>query len=106
MPTLTEGQHAGEFVVSLAPKTLSREKIVVLSGQNLKAGAVVGRVNKGVGRVSTPTVVGTGNGTATLVYAGPEVEVGNYVLTLKTVVTNGGVFGLVSPSGKALPDLT
>ena len=35
--TLTEGQHTGEFVVSEANGTRSREKITVLSGQNLKA---------------------------------------------------------------------
>ncbi|HEV8642164.1 MAG TPA: head decoration protein [Methylomirabilota bacterium] len=103
--SLTEGQHAGEFLLGERSAD-TRETVTVLSGQNLKAGAVVGRVNKGVGRVSTPTVVGTGNGTATLVFAGPEVELGNYVLTCITAVANGGVFSLVAPSGKALPNLT
>jgi hypothetical protein len=78
----------------------------VLSGQNLKAGAVVGRVSRGIGRVSIPTVVGTGNGTVSQVFAGPDVEVGNYVLTCTAAVANGGVFSLTSPSGKALPALT
>jgi len=106
LATLTEGQHAGEFILGEAPGTRSRENVTVLSGQNLKAGAVVGRVTKGVGRVSTPTVVGTGNGTASQVFAGPEVELGNYVLTCTAVVAHGGVFSLTTPSGKALPVLT
>jgi hypothetical protein len=104
MATLTEGQHAGEFVVSEAPKTRSREKVTVLSGQNLKAGAVVGRVSKGVGRMTVPTVVGTGNGTVSTVFGGPETLVGNYVVTCITAAANGGTFSVVNPAGKALPN--
>jgi len=106
MTSLVEGTHAGEFILSEAPGNRSRNNVVVLSGQNLAAGAVCGRVTKGVGRVSTPTVVGTGNGTASQVFAGPEVELGNYVLTCITAVANGGVFSLTTPSGKLLPNLT
>lgn len=100
-----EGQHAGEFILYETDPGL-KEAITVLSGQNLKAGAVVGRVTKGIGRVSIPTVVGTGNGTVNTVFAGPEVEVGNYVLTCTSAVTHGGVWSLTTPSGKALPALT
>jgi len=102
---LTEGQHAGEFI--MAEQSVNRrETVTVLSGQNLKAGAVVGRVSKGIGRVSIPTVVGTGNGTVNTVFAGPEVEVGNYVLKCTAAVADGGVFSLTTPSGKVLPVLT
>jgi hypothetical protein len=104
--TLTEGQHAGEYLIGERPDGGSRETITVLSGQNLKAGAVVGRVAYGIGRVSIPTVVGTGDGTVSAVYAGPEVQVGNYVLTCTAAVAHGGVFSLTTPSGKALPTLT
>lgn len=106
--TASEGQHAGEFLLEerMEAGRPSRETLTVLSGQNLKAGAILGRVNKGVGRVSTPAVVGTGNGTITLVFAGPEVEVGNYLLTCTAAVANGGVFSLVTPSGKAMVPLT
>jgi hypothetical protein len=103
---LSESQHAGAFLISESASLRSRDQVTVLSGQNLKAGAVIGRVTVGAGRVSTPTVVGTGNGTATQVYAGPECEKGNYVLTCTAAVANGGVFSLVAPSGKALPSLT
>lgn len=44
MTTLTEGQHAGEFIVSEANKTRSRDPITVAAGQNLKAGAVLGKI--------------------------------------------------------------
>lgn len=102
----SEKQHAGAFVLAEILGNLGRSAITVLSGQNLNAGAVVGRVKYGIGRVSIPTVVGTGTGTASLVFAGPDVEVGNYVLTCITAVANGGVFSLTTPSGKALPNFT
>jgi hypothetical protein len=103
--SVTEGQHTAEAIV-WEQHPQYRETVTVISGQNLKAGAVVGRAKYGVGRVSIPTVVGTGNGTASLVSAGAQVEIGNYVLTCKEAVTHGGVFSLVSPSGLALPDFT
>lgn len=106
--TLTEGQHAGEFLLEerMEAGRPSRDTLTVLSGQNLKAGAVLGRVNRGIGRVSIPTAVGTGTGTMSQVYAGPDVQVGNYVLTCITAVVNGGVFSVVCPDGTALPNLT
>lgn len=44
MATLTEGQHAGEFLVSEANGTRSRETVTILSGENLEASAVLGKV--------------------------------------------------------------
>jgi hypothetical protein len=108
MSVLTEGQRAGEFLLEERESVgrPSLESITVLSGQNLAAGAVIGRVTKGIGRVSIPTVVGTGTGTVSAVFAGPEVEVGNYTLTCTAAVAHGGVFSLTTPSGRALPALT
>lgn len=103
---LTETQHAGAFLLEELFGRLGRTPVTVLSGQNLNAGAVVGRVKLGIGRVSIPTVVGTGDGTVSVVFAGPEVEVGNYVLTCTAAVAHGGVFSLTTPSGKVLPVLT
>ena len=105
MATATEGKYAGEFLVDDEGE-LSREAITVLSGQVLKAGHVVGRVNRGVGGPSIPAVSGTGNGTMTLLFAGPDVESGSYVVKCTTAVANGGVFSVTTPSGVALPALT
>ena len=44
MPELQEGRYAGEFIVSEGNGKISRETITVLSGQNLQAGAVLGKV--------------------------------------------------------------
>src|SRR3990167_3253548 len=106
MAVKTEGKLAGEFILWESEKEGSREKVTVLSGQNLDVGAILGRVALGIGRARIPAVVGTGNGLMSLVFAGPDVELGNYVLTCKTKVTNAGVFSVVAPSGKALPDAT
>lgn len=40
----TETAHAGEFIVSEGNGSISREKEIVITGQNLVAGAVVGRI--------------------------------------------------------------
>jgi hypothetical protein len=44
MPVLNEGRYAGEFVVSEGNGRISRETITVLSGQNLEAAAVLGKI--------------------------------------------------------------
>lgn len=44
MTTLIEGRHAGEFLVSEGNKWISREKAVILLGQVLVAGAVLGQI--------------------------------------------------------------
>jgi hypothetical protein len=106
MAALVEGQHAGEFILSEAPGNRSRENVTVLSGQDLEAGEVVGKVLYGIGSASIPVVVGTGNGTMTLVTAGPEVQEGNYVVKCITKVANGGVFSVTAPDGTALPNCT
>lgn len=105
-PSNVEGQHTGEFILSEAMGSRSRENVVVLSGQNLKAGAVVGRVAMGVGKAAIPTVVGTGDGTMSALFAGPDVEVGAYVVKCTEAIANGGVFSVTAPSGKVLPSLT
>lgn len=108
MGVLTEGQHAGEFVMEErgGAGQASRENITVLSGQTLTAGAVIGRVKLGIGRISIPTVSGTGNGTVGTVFAGPEVEVGSYVATCTAAAANAGTFSVTTPRGKALPAAT
>ena len=47
MAAITETTHAGEFIVSEAPGTLSREKVTIVSGQDLAAGDVVGKITSG-----------------------------------------------------------
>jgi hypothetical protein len=44
MTALTETFHDGEFLLSEAPGALSRDEITVKSGENLVAGAVLGKI--------------------------------------------------------------
>lgn len=44
MTTFLEGPHTAAFFVSEANGTLSRESIIVASGQDLAAGAVLGQI--------------------------------------------------------------
>lgn len=105
MATITEGNYRGEGIVQ--SEEFSFEACTVLSGQNLSAMTVCGKVSlAGIGRVSIPTVVGTGDGTASLVTAGPSAQVGNYVVTCITAVAHGGVFSVVAPDGTALDNFT
>ena len=41
---VTEGNHAGEFLLSEGNGTISREQVTILSGENLVAGEVLGKV--------------------------------------------------------------
>lgn len=44
MATMTEALRTGEFILSEANGTISREEITVVSGQDLAAGTVVGKI--------------------------------------------------------------
>jgi len=44
MATLSEGQHAGEFLISEANGHLSREAVTVANGETLQPGHVLGQV--------------------------------------------------------------
>lgn len=106
MAEKTESKLVGSFILHELPHDFSRANVTVLSGQNLARNAVLGRVSIGVGKADIPAVVGTGNGLMSALFGGPDVEKGSYVVTCKTAVANGGVFSVVAPSGKALPDAT
>lgn len=104
---LTEGKHAGEFILSEAEGSRSRENVTVLSGENLKAGHVLGR------RLVAPTVAAavafgtnTGNGTVTGQAVGTNLgaQRGNYRLTFVEPNTNLGNFLVFDPSGQLVGD--
>jgi Bacteriophage lambda head decoration protein D len=45
MTTLTEKLHAGGFLISEADGKLSRDNVTLVSGQNLVAGTVLGKIS-------------------------------------------------------------
>ena len=47
MATQTETRHAGEFLISEMNGYGSREEVTILSGQNLAAGSILGKITSG-----------------------------------------------------------
>lgn len=101
--SLTETTHAGGCIISEANGNLSREKATLLSGQNLAAGTVLGKISDVQAAAPIPAIVGTGTGAMTLLKFGPDVQAGSYVITL-LATSSTAAFSVVAPDGKALPN--
>ena len=98
MVTLTEDYRAGAAIVSEGNGLISRDRVTVLSGQNLKANAVLGRVYLGAGSA----VAGggnTGDGAMGAITVGADAQAGDYILTVTKADTNAGDFQVVDPQG-------
>ncbi|MEJ1365631.1 MAG: head decoration protein [Candidatus Sedimenticola sp. (ex Thyasira tokunagai)] len=98
MTNFTEGQHPGEFIVSVANGKRSFDDTTVLSGETLKAGHVVGKAYLGAGS-SVADVGNTGDGAMGAITVGGNAQVGDYVLTVTEAATNAGAFQVVDPQG-------
>lgn len=102
MTILTEGRHVGEFLVSEAEGTLSREEVTVTqAGAPIVSGTVLGKITTGATSVGTVTFAGTGNGTctkATPAY-GTGVLAGDYKATCVGTGANVGTFNITRPDG-------
>jgi hypothetical protein len=105
--SLTEGKYSGECILSEANGKLSRDNVIVLSGENLQAGHVLGR------RLVSPTVgaaaalgTNTGNGTVSAPAVGTNLGVqrGIYRIGFVEPVTNLGTFEVFDPAGKRIGD--
>lgn len=101
MTTLTEARHAGGFIVSEANGYRSREKITVLSGQDLAAGAVLGAVNTGTA-AATAFAGNTGNGAMGAITVGTAAKAGAHKLTVIEPASNAGAFIVEGPDGVAI----
>ena len=76
MPELTEGRHAGEFVVAEGNGSISRETITVLSGETLEAGTVLGKVTaSGKYKALDPAAVDGSEAAAGVLYGGVDASV-------------------------------
>jgi len=102
MAELTEGKYAGEFIASEANGTRSRETVTILSGENVVAGEVLGKVTVAAA-VGAAVAGNTGNGTIT---AAPTVGAGTkpgvYRATCVEPGTNVGEFIVEDPDGITL----
>jgi len=103
MATLTEGTHAGEYIVSESNGTRSREAGFLASGNDLSACTVLGQVTTASAATAGSN---TGDGTSSAPTVGTEAINGTYVLTCTAEDTDAGTFSVVTPLGTALADLT
>lgn len=95
----TEGNHAGEFIVSEESINYRKVLTVGVSGA-IKAGTVLGT------KILTPAdavagAANTGNGVmgAVVVSAAAGAQVGDYILTITAASANAGDFTVKDPSG-------
>ena len=107
MTTLTEKGHASGFIVSEGEGNISRDNGILITGQNLAAGTVLGRI--GLAATTSEThAANTGNGVMTLDATNPVragAKQGVYTATVVTAATNGGVFRVEDPDGFVLGDV-
>ncbi|MGE3333628.1 MAG: head decoration protein [Rhodospirillaceae bacterium] len=95
--------HAGGFLLSEANGELSRESGTLLSGQNLVAGAIVGKIT--VAGASASAVSGTGNGAFALDGTTPVLAgaiAGDYKVECIAAATNGGEFAVKDPNNTVI----
>jgi hypothetical protein len=106
MTTIAEGRHAAEFLISEAQGTRSREVVTLATGNDLEAGAVLGRIPAGTAGV--PVKTGTGNGTMTMDVTTPVLfngKTGTYTATCVAAASNSGTFRVEDPDGLVLGDV-
>lgn len=99
MTILTETPHAGEYILSEANGSLSREEVTV-SGGAFVAGTVLGKIT--VGAATAAAIVGTGNATISTIAVGAGAVPG--VHTLRAI--SATKLWLLSPEGQYLGQAT
>lgn len=99
MTILTEGKHAAEFLVSEAAGSRSRERITVLSGETLVAGAVLGKVTVGAATPAAFAGNAANTGTIASVTLGAGAKAGVYKVVIIEPATNAGKFTVEDPDG-------
>lgn len=100
---LTETTHAGGHILSEPDGNRGRENGTLITGQDLAAGTVLGRITKVQAAGPIPTIVGTGTGAMTALTFGPDVQVGAYTITLLATSATAA-FSVTAPDGTVLPN--
>jgi hypothetical protein len=103
MAVQAEGNYLNDLLKWELENLQSREKVTVLSGQNLIMGEVVGKITKSIPTTGTAGT-NTGGGTCTSVSGGAKTKIGKYMLVCTATATNGGTFRVVDPEGYMLPN--
>lgn len=100
MSVKTEPRRAGDFILSEAGGTRSREAIVInaTAGQ-LSAGTLLAKITAANAANATAKAGNTGNGTMGSVTVGNAAITGTYVLTITAAEANAGDFSVLDPNG-------
>lgn len=100
MSIKTEGVHAGEFLLSEANGSRSRENIVIAAGAGqVAAGTLLAKITTSNALTATAASGNTGNGTVGASSVTSEAVSGTYVLTITEPAPGGGLFEVTGPSG-------
>jgi hypothetical protein len=100
---LSEGLRRAHFIVNEANGTRSREAGKLASGNNLSAGAVLGKITDAVVEA---TGTNTGDGVVGEATIGTDAQNGTYTLVCTAVEADAGTFSVTAPNGQVLADLT
>ena len=98
MVLINEDFHDSGFLVSEANHRRSREQVTIVSGQNLKAGAVLGQVAL-AGATAQAGAGNTGDGVMGAITVSAGAKLGVYKLTIIEPATNAGTFEVEDPDG-------
>ncbi|MBW2342512.1 MAG: head decoration protein [Deltaproteobacteria bacterium] len=106
MAKLLENDRLNDVLKWEMENLFSREKITILSGEDLPCGAVVGKVKTSCPTTGTADGGNTGDGTCTGVTAGAQVKLGTYILTCIAAAGNAGTFEVRDPDDITLGQAT
>ena len=96
-----EGVHAGEFLLSEANGTRSREEVVISAGNGkVAAGTLIAKITAANAAVPTAKAGNVGNGVLGAITVGSPAITGTYVLAMTAASANGGAFLVVDPTGR------
>jgi hypothetical protein len=100
MGVQTEQAHAGEFLISEASRTRSRQNIVIGASQTLAVGALLASLIVGSATAAAVAASGnTGNGVMGAVTVDANAPIGVYRVVIIEPATNGGAFSVEKPDG-------
>lgn len=104
MTVKTEPNTLGDGIKWEAENDYSREKVTVLTGENLALLEVIGKILAAVPTTGTAGGGNTGNGTCGSVVGGPSTIPETFTLTCIAAATNSGTFSVVGSKSGRLAD--
>ena len=99
MPEQVEKARAGEFLMSEASRTRSRQTVKIAASQSLRVGTLVALALIGASAAATAASGNTGNGVIGAITVDADAEPGVYVVTVIEPAANGGNFTVEGPDG-------